>query len=103
MVSQSSEVQSAHTSTAHMQLYCRAIGGESFAEGRAVGRLHGVGGGAQVIFGGRRRRAAGPKKSAAAARGRPKTVFSKIYEQISFYPQNFLRNLFSHQSFEVCR
>ena len=39
----------------------------------------------------------------AARRGRPKTFFSKIHEKISFYPQNFLRNFFSHQSFEVCR
>ena len=38
-----------------------------------------------------------------ARRGRPKTVFSKIHEKMSFYPQNFLRNYFSHQSFEVCR
>ena len=44
------------------------------------------------------------KKSAAAARrGRPKTFFSKIQDKISFYPQHFLRNFFSHQSFEVCR
>ena len=69
---------------------------------RAVRRRHCVGGGAPVNFGRRRRR--GPKKSAAAARrGRPKTYFSKIHEKISFYPQNFLRNFFSHQSFEVCR
>src|SRR6218665_2073130 len=69
---------------------------------RAVRRRHCVGGGAPVNFG-RRRRAAGPKKSAAARRGRPKIFFSKIHEKISFYPQNFLRNFFSHQSFEVCR
>src|SRR6218665_1696301 len=37
----------------------------------------------------------------AARRGRPKIVFSKIHEKISFYPQNFLRNFFSHHIFEV--
>ena len=40
--------------------------------------------------------------SAAARRDRSKT-FSKIHEKISFYPQNFLRNFISHQSFDVCR
>src|SRR6218665_2706740 len=69
---------------------------------RAERRRHCVGGGAPVNFS-RRRRAAGPNKSAAARRGRKKTVFSKIHEKIPFYPQNFLRNFFSHQSFEVCR
>ena len=60
----------------------------------AARRSISVGGGAPLV----------QKKSAAAARrGRPKTVFSKIHEKISFYPQNFLRNFFSHQSFEVCR
>src|SRR6218665_1551801 len=70
---------------------------------RAVRRRHCVGGGGAPANFGRRRR--GPKKSAAAARrgvGGQKTVFSKIHEKISFYPQNFLRNFFSHQSFEVC-
>src|SRR6218665_1883230 len=57
---------------------------------RAVHRRHCVGGGAPVNFGRRRR-------------GRPKTVFSKIQGKMSLYPQNFLRNFFSHQSFEVCR
>src|SRR6218665_3384020 len=67
---------------------------------RAVRRRHSVGGGAPVNFG--RRGAASPKKSAVAARrGRPKTFFFKIHEKILFYPQNFLRNFFSHQSFEV--
>src|SRR6218665_1882881 len=63
--------------------------------------------GGAVRWGGRGRRAAGPKKSAAAAArrgvGGQKQFFSKIHEKISFYPQNFLRNFFSHQSFEVCR
>src|SRR6218665_2583987 len=54
------------------------------------------GGGAPPVQQNRRRRG-------AARRGRPKTVFSKIHEKISFYPQNFLRKFFSHQSFEVCR
>src|SRR6218665_711464 len=36
-------------------------------------------------------------------RGRPKTFFFKIHQKNSFYPQNFLRNFFSHQSFEVWR
>src|SRR6218665_1977459 len=31
--------------------------------------------------------------------GGQKQFFSKIHEKISFYPQNFLRNFFSHQSF----
>ena len=61
---------------------------------RAVRRRHCVGGFAPVNFGRRRRGAAGPKKSAAARRGvgGQKHFFSKIHEQISFYPQNFLRN-----------
>src|SRR6218665_3154758 len=79
---------------------------------RAVRRRHCVGGGAPVNFGRRRRRAPVQKSrrrrrrgggGGAARRGRPKTAFSKIHEKISFYPQNFLRNFFSHQSFEVCR
>src|SRR6218665_1985037 len=36
-------------------------------------------------------------------RGRPKSFVIRFTKKISFYPQNFLRNLFSHQSFEVCR
>src|SRR6218665_1059135 len=85
---------------------------------RAVRRRHCVGGGAPVNFG--RRRRAGQFRSAAAARppgkkigggggatrrgvGGQKQFFSKIHEKMSFYPQNFLRNFFSHQSFEVCR
>src|SRR6218665_1088450 len=51
------------------------------------------GGGAPPVQKNRRRR----------RRGRPKIFLSKIHEKISFYPQNFLRNFFSHQSFEVCR
>src|SRR6218665_3015566 len=70
--------------------------------GAAPGPKKTGGGGGGANSGGGRRRAAVPKKS-AARRGRPKTFFSKIHEKISFYPQNFLRNFFSHQSFEVCR
>src|SRR6218665_1415773 len=62
---------------------------------RAVRRRHCVGGGAPVNFGRRRRR----RGAAWAA----KNIFSKIHEKISFYPQNFLMNIFSHQSFEACR
>src|SRR6218665_2362941 len=83
---------------------------------RAVRRRHCVGGGAPVNFG-RRRRAPRPQKTAGGARGggggakkifflklhKKNILFSKIHEKISFYPQNFLRNFFSHQSFEVCR
>src|SRR6218665_3498345 len=47
----------------------------------------------------------GPKKTGGGGgrRGGAKKVFSKIQEKLSFYPQNFLRNFFIHQSFEVCR
>src|SRR6218665_2694896 len=55
---------------------------------RAVRRRHCVGGGAPVNFGRRRRGAAWGTKSS----------FSKIHEKISFYPQNFLMNFFSHQA-----
>src|SRR6218665_3305006 len=75
---------------------CEFLVPSDWVRTRAVRRRHCVGGAPVNI--GRRRHAAGPKTLAAAAqRGWPKTFFSKIHEKISFYPQNFLRNFFSHQ------
>src|SRR6218665_3312293 len=56
-----------------------------------------------IVSAAARRRSKKVGGGGAARRGRPKTFFSKIHEKISFFPQNFLRNFFSHQSFEVCR
>ena len=58
---------------------------------------------ADVIVSAVARRSISVGGGGAAQRGRPKTFFFKIHEKISFYPQHFLRNFFSHQSFEVCK
>src|SRR6218665_687550 len=62
---------------------------------KAVRRRSCVGGGGAPVNFGRRRRAADPKNR----RWRP-NLFSKIPEQISFYPKHFLRTFFSNQKLQ---